>query len=122
MLNGGDGAGRYLALGTVADAAMDDARQQLRTVLAYNGYLAYRHAWNSAWRSSLTVSGFSANNDTRLVGTAITKKAYSTSANLLYSPLKPLTLGVEYRHAYREVDSGADGKLDRLQFSAKYVF
>ncbi|TMP26646.1 porin, partial [Pseudoalteromonas rubra] len=44
------------------------------------------------------------------------------SANLLYSPVKKLTFGVEFKHAERETESGADGDLDRLQFSAKYAF
>ena len=42
--------------------------------------------------------------------------------NLLYSPAKKLTIGAELRHAERENEAGADGSLDRLQFSAKYMY
>lgn len=122
MLNGGKGIGRYLALGTVADAAMNDVSHDLKPVKVYNGYMAYRHVWAGTWRSTFTISGFKADNETALVGTGVTRKLYSASANLLYSPVKPLTLGLEYRHAKREVDSSAEGKLDRVQFSAKYLF
>ena len=33
-----------------------------------------------------------------------------------------IDLGVEYRHGDRELVSGADGQLDRLEFAAKYNF
>ena len=51
-----------------------------------------------------------------------TKSSTSYSANLLYSPEKKLTFGVELKHANREIESGVDGDLTRLQLSAKYVF
>lgn len=120
MLTGGDGIGRYVALGTATDAVPDGS--DLDTVPVYAGYVAYRHPWTSRVRSTLTLSGISIDNDTSLSGTGVTKRVYSASANLLYSPVKPLTVGVEFRHAYREVENGNDGNLDRLQFSAKYMF
>ena len=46
----------------------------------------------------------------------------SYSANLLYSPEKKMTFGVEYKVGERETESGADGDINRLQLSAKYVF
>jgi hypothetical protein len=33
-----------------------------------------------------------------------------------------MDFGIEYMRANREVESGADGDLDRFQFSAKYAF
>jgi hypothetical protein len=44
------------------------------------------------------------------------------SVNLLYSPLKALTFGIEFMRAGRELENGITGKFDRLQFSAKYNF
>ncbi|MGB5847678.1 MAG: hypothetical protein WBH40_04260 [Ignavibacteriaceae bacterium] len=44
------------------------------------------------------------------------------SVNLLYSPVKPVTFGVELMRAGRELENGVSGKFDRLQFSAKYNF
>jgi hypothetical protein len=116
----GDGIGRYLALGVSADAALDG--DDLEAIGVAAGYLAYRHAWNSQWRSTVTVSTFQADNDIALTGANATKSVTSGSVNLLYSPVAKITTGVEYRHAEREDESGADGALDRLQFSAKYVF
>ncbi|WP_248679741.1 DcaP family trimeric outer membrane transporter [Sinimarinibacterium sp. CAU 1509] len=116
----GEGLGRYLALGTSADAALDGGDLEAIGVAA--GYLAYRHAWNSQWRTTVTASTFQADNDVALTGGNATKSVVSGSINLLYSPVAKITTGVEYRHAEREDESGADGALDRLQFSAKYVF
>ncbi len=48
--------------------------------------------------------------------------AYSFSGNLLYSPLPPLTFGVELMRAYRKLEDGTTGKFDRLQFSGEYDF
>ncbi len=119
MVTGGEGIGRYLALGTATDAVIDAAGNGLETVGVYAGYIAYRHPWNSQLRSTATISYFS---DVALSGGGVTKTVQSTSINLLYSPVAKITFGAEYRHAQREVENGDDGALDRLQFSAKYVF
>ncbi|MDP3858605.1 MAG: DcaP family trimeric outer membrane transporter [Stagnimonas sp.] len=120
MLTSGDGIGRYVALGTSADAVLSAG--ELDSIGITAGYLAYKHQWSPQWRSTLTASAFEADNDIALTGGAVTKSVRSYSGNLLYSPVAKLTFGVEYRHASREVVSGADGDLDRLQFSTKYSF
>lgn len=119
--NGGEGIGRYLAINTVNDA-MINADAELEAITAYNGFVSLHHQWTAKLRSNLTVSALEADHDTDLVGTGVTKSVQNGSINLLYSPVKPLTFGVEYRHATREVESGADGDLDRIQVSAKYMF
>lgn len=55
------------------------------------------------------------------VGT-FNKQAWSGAANLFYSPMKNVDLGVEYRHGERELVNGADGSTDRLDVVAKYSF
>jgi hypothetical protein len=50
------------------------------------------------------------------------KRAWSLAANLFYSPVKNIDLGIEYRHGERELVSGADGNLDRIEVAAKYSF
>ena len=49
-------------------------------------------------------------------------KAWSLAANLFWSPVKALDLGVEYRHGERELLNGLAGQLNRLEFAAKYNF
>jgi hypothetical protein len=120
MLNGGSGVGRYLALGTSSDAAVD-ANNQLEALDVINGYIALRHAWTSQWRSNLVLSAFKADDNVLLAGTT-TETVSTVALNLLYSPVAKLTIGAELRHAERETISGLDGELSRLQFSTKYVF
>ncbi len=120
MVTTGEGIGRYLALGTSADAVLSAG--ELDAIGVTGGYLAYKHAWTPKWRSTLTVSALAIDNDTSRTGTALTKSVQSASINLLYSPVARLTFGGELRHAQRELENGQDGNLDRLQFSAKYNF
>ena len=49
-------------------------------------------------------------------------KACRAAANLFWSPVKSIDLGIEYRHGEREIVSGAKGQLDRFEFAAKYSF
>ena len=48
--------------------------------------------------------------------------AWSAAANLFYSPVKNIDLGVEYRHGERELVNGADGTTNRIDVVAKYSF
>jgi len=116
----GEGLGRYMAL-NYANAGVLDSNNEIQTITSYGGFVSYRHWWSEQWRSSLTLSGFSADNDVNLTGGSVNKEAYSGYVNLLYSPSKPLTFGVEYMHALNEREDGVDGDLNRIMFSAKYV-
>ncbi|MGL4476312.1 MAG: DcaP family trimeric outer membrane transporter, partial [Shewanella sp.] len=116
----GDGLGRYLAL-NFANGGVVNNSGDIETIKSYAGFAAYRHWWNEQWRSSVTVSGFKADNQLEYTGGAANKEAYSANINLLYSPIKPLTVGVEYMYASNGQESGYDGSLDRILFSAKYM-
>jgi hypothetical protein len=52
----------------------------------------------------------------------VTKNAKSVHVNLIYNPLPKLDFGIEFMYADREVESGVDGDLTRIQFSAKYAY
>lgn len=121
MFNTGSGLGRYLGL-NAANGAVLTANGDLESIDSTGVAVAFRHFWSPQWRSTLTYSAFSADNDTNLTGTGVTKSTQSMRANLLYSPSKELTFGVEYARANREIESGADGDMDRVQVSAKYAF
>jgi len=120
-LNGGSGLGRYLGLNTLNGAVIDNTGE-VEAIDSYGGFIAYRHLWNTRWRSNLHYSHFIGDADTNLTGLGVTESTYRVAANLLYSPVPPLTLGVELSHAEREIESGLDGSLRRIQFSAQYNF
>lgn len=121
MLNTGTGMGRYIGLNT-ANGAVLDSNGELQAIDSSGISIAYRHIWNEQWRSNFMYSAFSADNDTNLTGTAVTKQTSSVRANLMYSPTKELTFGGELAYAKRETESGLEGDLNRIQFTAKYAF
>lgn len=116
MLSGGPGIGRYLGLNTTNDAVLN-ASGQLDAIDAYGGFVSYRHHWNDQWRSNFTLSAFRADNDTDLTGFGVTKAAHSAHVNLIYQATPQLRFGMEYIYGHREIESGAKGNMNRLQFS-----
>lgn len=121
MATVGSGLGRYVGV-NIANGAVLDEEGSLETIESYSGFASYRHFWSPKWRSNLTLSYFDEDNDTDLTGFGLTNTVYSVHANLLYEPLPKYLVGVEYMHANREIESGEDGSLDRLQFSVRYSF
>jgi hypothetical protein len=121
QLSGGSGLGRYAALNFANSAVIKDDNT-LRATMSYLGFIGFRHFWNEQLRSNINISGITVDNDATISGDEVNKLAWSISINLLYSPLKPLTFGVELMRAARELENGVGGKFDRLQFSAKYNF
>ena len=121
MASTGGGLGRYLGL-NLANGAVLDEDGNLNTIDSAGIFGSYRHFWNEKWRSNLTLGYTKVDNDVELTGMGVTKKASSFHINLIYNPLPKLDFGIEYMMADREIESGADGDLKRIQFSAKYAF
>lgn len=113
---------RYVGAYTAtADADLINGKLEATSVSA--GFVGYRHFWSDKVRSTLAYSFLDADygtNDT--VAADRTKKSASTRLNLMYSPAKEVTYGVEYSVASRELVNGNDGDMNRLQFTAKYSF
>lgn len=122
MLTQGKGLGRYIGVNVANGAVLNG--DELDAIDSTSGFIAYQQNWNSQWRSTFVYSFFSADNNTDLLAITgdPTKSSQSYSANILYSPVKKLTFGAELKHAEREVESGNDGDMERLQFSVKYAF
>jgi len=71
----GEGLGRYVAL-NFANGAVLDNNNDLQAIESYSGFVSYRHWWNEQWRSSFTLSAFSADNDVSLTGGSANKESY----------------------------------------------
>lgn len=121
MVTGGEGIGRYVGVNIINDAAIE-ADGDLDPIGMVSAYAAYRHFWAPKWRSNVMLGGFWGDNPTDLTGFGVTDQAWSLHANLLYSPVAKLTLGVEYIYAEREIESGLTGNMSRVLFSARYGF
>lgn len=121
LFNTGSGLGRYAAL-NAANGAVINASGELEAIDSYGYTFAYRHKWSENTRSSVMFSSLSVDNDTALTGMSVTKTSYSARVNLIHSPTKAISYGAEYAFAKRENEAGADGDMNRIQFSAKYAF
>lgn len=117
----GSGLGRYLAL-NAANGAVVTPNNELEAIDSMAYSVAYRHVWNQKMRSNFTYSAFDADIDLNLMSAASTEKTYSVHANLIYQPTAKISVGGEYAFAKRELASGLEGDMNRVQFSLKYDF
>ncbi|MEG8017301.1 DcaP family trimeric outer membrane transporter [Sphingomonas sp. LR55] len=123
MATYGQGIGRYLGLGYVPDAIYGGAATQLERIDNFAAFAAFRIGWTDAIHSTLMGSYQSANYPAGVIVTGLANaKSYGGAGNLFWSPGKGFDIGVEYRHAVRELVSGDTGALDRLEFAFKYGF
>ncbi|RZM12467.1 MAG: hypothetical protein EOP68_00745, partial [Sphingomonas sp.] len=124
MVTYGEGIGRYLGLGYVPDAIYGGAvGNRLRTIDNLAAFAAVKIGWTPAIRSTFMASYQDADYPGGFVLTGLAnEKSYGGAANLFWSPGKGFDLGLEYRHAVRELTSGDRGALDRIEFAFKYGF
>src|SRR5690606_1156974 len=98
---------RYVGLGaTAADAVMVGADIEPTDVTA--AFVAYRHFWNPKLRSTVAYSMLDADYE-GAGAAALIEKSQSARINLMYSPVKEVTYGVEYSNSKIEKDDNTDG-------------
>ena len=117
----GNALGRYLGLNSF-NVGVLDATNKIVLTTQYGVLAAYRHVWNDRLHSSLGASFSSADNDTAIGGLAVPGNYQSAHADIIWSPITRMSLGAEYIWGRRADESGDDGTLNRLQFSAKYLY
>jgi hypothetical protein len=121
QMTAGSGMSRYIGLGVTGDTALS-ADGNLDAIDGLAGYFAWRHVWSPKLRSNLIYARSQYDNPIDLTGISVNKSVQSFRANLFYSPMPKLDVGVELMLAKRELESGVDGSLTRLQFTTKYSF
>ena len=88
-----------------------------------SGYAAVKLGWTDSLRSTFMAGYHRAYYPSDFIVPGLADKAaYSLAGNLFWSPVEHLDLGIEYRHAQRNVVSGLKGQMDRLEMAAKYTF
>jgi hypothetical protein len=119
----GGNLGRYAGLNFTNDAVLT-SDGDLETIDGVIGWIGYRHLWSDKWRSSLLFAMGDYDNPDDFTGNKaqLSKSSSSWAINLFYSPLPKLDIGAEYRMATREMESGLEGDLNRVQFTTKYSF
>ena len=123
MISAGKGISRYLGFNFAPDTVYAGLpSSQLENVRTVAGFAALRLGWTASLRSTFGISFQNVDYANGFVPIGANASAWSSSANLFYSPVKNFDLGVELRHGQRKLVSGAKGKLDRAEFAAKYSF
>lgn len=121
-LQHGEGIGRYVGLALPLDATIDATGDvDLTETTAF--FVAYRHWWTDKVRSSIIYSDLDVDYDggAAVVPATRSDAANSFAVNLMYSPVKKVTVGAMYIHGERE-SGNLEGEIDRVEFSAKYAF
>ncbi|TVV43276.1 DcaP family trimeric outer membrane transporter [Thalassolituus sp. C2-1] len=115
--------GRYVGLGAVSDVTIA-ANGDLKTTTVNAAFVAYRHFWSDKMRSTIAYSMLDADYDDDTIAAGLVESSSSTRLNLMYSPTKEVTYGVEYSMATLEkvTTTKNEGDMNRLHFTAKYSF
>lgn len=121
QVNYGNALGRYMGLNSFNVGALD-ANNDIDLTAQYGVLVAYRHVWNDQLHSSFGASFSSADNDASISGLGVPESYQSAHADIIWSPVNRMSLGAEYIWGRRKDESGDDGTLNRLQFSAKYLY
>ncbi len=121
MANYGEGISRYIGFSINSDANID-AGGKLDTIGMFAGYAALHHMFNKTLRGNLYGAYARFDNDTALSSASVTESVSSVHANLIWTVLPMLDVGAEAMWATREIETGNNGDLTRLQFHIKYSF
>lgn len=125
MVTYGQNIGRYVGLNFAPDAVYVPGTNRLEDVRVLAAIAALRVPLAPGVRANLMGSYQSVNYADALPLASLggfNKRAWSGAANLFWSPVKNIDLGIEYRHGERKLVSGADGAVNRIEFAAKYGF
>lgn len=124
MATYGSNISRYVGLNFAPDAVYVPTTNRLSDVKVFAGFVALHVPLSHAIRTNLIASYQTVDYGALSLAQvgSYNKKAWSLAGNLFYSPVKPIDLGIEYRHGERDLVNGASGKLDRIEFAAKYNF
>lgn len=117
----GTGISRYIGLGVTGDSVFTE-EGDLDSVDALAGYVAWRHVWSPKMRSNLIYARSQYEYPTEFDGSGVNESVQSIRFNVFYQPIPKLDVGVELMQADRELESGVDGSMTRLQFTTKYSF
>ncbi len=121
QFNYGDAMGRYMESG-FADAFLNPVTHDIETNNQYGGIVSYQHFWMENLRSTVMYSLAERDNDLNFVTDTANKQYQSVHANLIWSPIPRVNMGIEYIWGYREIENGEDGDMNRIQAGFQYKF
>jgi len=120
MFNYGNALGRYSTLATFTDSFQSEVGKLSGNTL-HSGMLAYQHFWNVSWRSNLALS-YSRARLPHFASPELTLESRTANANLVWSPVPSLSVGLEYGHGLRRRNNNDQGEVNRVQFTSRLTF
>ena len=116
----GEGLGRYL-LGLQPGAAgvVNTDKGELQVRENWGGFMVYSHQWQPALRSAAIGGYAEAEPESFQPGLTFNNTVYA-GANLLWSPVPYLTVGIEYVYGQSENDNGSDQDDHRVLVGAQF--
>lgn len=123
MLTGGEGIGRYVGIGMIADAyAVGTGGARLEAIPLSAAMIATRFKLGPRTRTNMGLAWQEADLDPLLSAATASESSWSLFANVFFSPVPGTDFGFEYRRGERQLLNGQEGSLDRLHFVAKRGF
>ncbi|WP_152426822.1 DcaP family trimeric outer membrane transporter [Paramagnetospirillum caucaseum] len=118
----GTGVGGALNQGTGLSAAV--VNRSFQTFDAFGGSLAYKHYWNPKLRSTLAVGYDQFANASRNIGTngLGIRSLASVHGNIVYSPIAPMDVGIEYGYEAFTASPTGTGTASRVLGVVKYGY
>jgi hypothetical protein len=122
----GSGLGRYLGLNFSPDAVLNTGGKlsAVRNIALFGAaHIGLDKQWRLNFIGSWQKVDYAGDLDRSDLGIGMfNRQAWSAAANVFYSPVDKVDVGLEYRRGNREVVSGLDGHVDKFEFMAKYSF
>ncbi len=134
----GDGAGRYQLNGVgqafVIATPFGSATPELRTVKMFGGHTSIRHKWNATTRSNVVFGSSKADVADEIDAVAggatakgnipagIPDRRNSIHANLIWSPVPQVNIGLEYIWQQTSYHNSNNGRTSRIHLGMQYKF
>lgn len=126
QINGGDGIGRYIYDLDGQAAYFDVTQRKFQTQRAYNGIVGYEHYWQDNLRTNLMASYTRVHTSqftASLTGTTrVSNQFKKVMANIIYSPVTNMDVGLELGYFKRETVDHKNGQAVRTQLAVTYKF
>ena len=118
-----DGNSNYL-YGSNSSYVVDDANGKIAQNEAFGVQVGGTYKFNEKLRSTLAYGALFADDSTdyATLNQTANEEVYQAWINFIYSPVKPLDLGVEYINGKRDTFAGNSYKDNRVGLMAKYSF
>jgi len=113
--------GRYIN-SLYADAFINPTTFEVEINEQIGGCIDYQHWWTENLRSSVMYSMTQRDNDLNYVTDTSEKQYQSVHANLIWSPISRINIGMEYIYGYRKIEDDSTGDMNRIMGSFVYKF